>query len=131
MTQETLINAVANCTTAFSALGLLIHIFGDPDNPIWDNTVKAWLAKAGLSTAACGAISNVLTLNTPPITEVILNVGVSITFFWLNWWQWEIFKEAQAKKEKPKKIVPVKPTKPTRRKNAPKRKMITDDRYYQ
>jgi hypothetical protein len=131
MTQETLINAVANCTTAFSALGLLIHIFGDPDNTVWDNKVKAWLAKAGLSITACGAISNLLTFSTPPITEVILNVGISITFFWLNWWQWEMFKETHAKQERAKKPVPVKSVKPARRKNAPKRKIITDDRYYQ
>jgi hypothetical protein len=91
------LNAIANCTTAFSALGLLIHIFGDPDNEVWDNRVKAWLAKGGLSITVCGAISNALTLNNPPVTEVILNVGISITFFWLSWWQWELFKEMQRK----------------------------------
>ena len=91
-----IVNAVANCTTAFSSLGLLIHIFGDPDNIVWDNRVKAWLAKGGLSITICGAVANVLTLATPPVAEVILNCGISLTFFWLNWWQWEMFKEMQA-----------------------------------
>lgn len=131
MTPETLINAVANCTTAFSALGLLIHIFGDPDNKVWDNKIKAWLAKGGLSITVCGAISHVLNMPVPTTTEVILSVGISITFFWLNWWQWEMFKEMQSHRDKAKKTPPVKPTKPTTRKNAPKRKMIVDDRYYQ
>jgi len=99
----TLINALANCTTAFSAMGLLVHIFGDPDNQIWDNRIKAWLAKAGLSITTCGAVSNVLTLSTPPVTEVVLNIGISITFFWLSWWQWEAFKELQKHKEELKK----------------------------
>jgi hypothetical protein len=89
----TIINAIANCTTAMSAIGLLIHIFGDPDNPIWINKVQAWLAKAGLSILICGAVSNVLTLSTPAKTEVLLNCGMSITFFWLSLWQYNQFKE--------------------------------------
>jgi hypothetical protein len=103
----TIINAIANCTTAMSAMGLLIHIFGDPDNPIWINKVQAWLAKAGLSILICGAISNVLTLSTPVKTEVLLNCGMSITFFWLSWWQWEQFREkvelAKKNTQKPKR----------------------------
>ena len=95
MTTETLINAVANSTLAFSALGLLVHIFGDPDNSVWDNNIKAYLAKIGLSVTICGAIANVMTLSTPPVSEVVLNCGISITFFWLSWWQWEMFKEMQ------------------------------------
>jgi hypothetical protein len=71
----------------------LIHIFGDPDNPIWFNKTQAWLAKAGLSILICGAISNVLTLSTPVKTEVLLNCGMSITFLWLSLWQYNQFKE--------------------------------------
>ena len=101
----TIINAIANCATAFSAIGLLIHIFGDPDNSIWDDKLKAWLAKGGLTILICGAISNVLTLSTPAKTEVLLNCGMSITFFWLSLWQWEQFKEKieQSKKAPAKK----------------------------
>jgi len=91
MSPETLINVISNCTIAFSAGALLIHIFGDPDNSIWDNQIKAWLAKFGLSVTTCGAVSNVLTLSTPSHTEILLNVGMSLTFFWLSWWQWEQF----------------------------------------
>jgi hypothetical protein len=100
----TIINAVSNCTIAFSSLALLIHIFGDPDNSIWDNKIKAWFAKFGLSVTTCGAISNLLTLSTPNKTEILLNVGMSITFFWLSWWQWEQFQEIKkaAHKRKPK-----------------------------
>jgi hypothetical protein len=89
----TLINAISNCTIAMSAIGLLIHIFGDPDNLIWNNKLQAWLAKFGLSVIICGAVSNVLTLNTPVKTEIILNCGMSITFFWLSLWQYEQFTE--------------------------------------
>lgn len=93
MNWHTIINVISNCTIAFSALGLLIHIFGDPDNAIWDNKIKAYLAKFGLTVAVCGSILNVLTLSTPNDTEILLNIGMSLTFFWLSWWQWEQFKE--------------------------------------
>ena len=39
MSPYTIINAIAKCTTAISAIGLLIHIFGDPSNSIWDNKI--------------------------------------------------------------------------------------------
>ena len=102
------INAVANCTTAVSALALLIHIFGDPDNEIWNNRIKAWLAKIGLSITTCGAISNAITLSDPPATEIVLNCGIAITLFWLSWWQWELFKEMQTRLRQVEKKAPVK-----------------------
>lgn len=113
----TIINAIANCTTAFSAIGLLIHIFGDPDNAIWDNKMKAWLAKAGLTILICGAVSNVLTLSTPAKTEVLLNSGMSVTFFWLSLWQYEQFKE---KVENSKKNKNTGKKKVVRKSNKPK-----------
>jgi hypothetical protein len=100
MNAETLINIIAHCTTAFSALGLLIHIFGDPENRVWDNKIKAWLAKGGLSVTTCGSILNVLSPTIPETHEVVLNIGISITFFWLNWWQWEMFKAMQLRNKK-------------------------------
>jgi len=88
----TIINVITNCTTAISCIALLVHIFGDPNNPIWDNKIKAWLAKVGLTITICGAISNAITLTTPPPTQVLLDCGISLTLCWLSWWQWELFK---------------------------------------
>ena len=104
MNWETVLNLISNGTIAFSAAALLIHIFGDPDNSIWDNKIKAWLAKFGLSVTSCGAILNMLSLSTPNRTEILLNVGMSLTFFWLSWWQWEQFHSLReaAKKSKRK-----------------------------
>ena len=129
MTNLAIVNAIANSTTAFSGLGLLVHIFGDPDHSIWDNKMKAMLAKLGLSITTCRAVANLITLSDPAPTEVILNCGIAVTFFWLNWWQWEMFKAMQKSHNelKSKKT----PSKSTGRKNAPKRKITTSDRYYQ
>jgi len=115
MITETIVNAAANSALVVSALGLLIHIFGDPDNSIWDNKIKAYLAKAGLSITICGAVTNVITLSTPPVSEVVLNCGISVTFFWLSWWQYELFKEAQ-KKHNSRRIV--KPARKRTKRNA-------------
>ena len=95
MLVERVINTAANTTLAISALGLLVHIFGDPNNKVWDNKIKAYLAKVGLSITTCGAITNAFSLDSPRVSEVLLNCGLSITFFWLSWWQFELFKEAQ------------------------------------
>ena len=97
----TIINVITNCTTAISCIALLVHIFGDPTNPIWDNKIKAWLAKIGLSITICGAISNAVTLTTPPPTQVLLDCGISLTLCWLSWWQWELFKSKIQSVSKP------------------------------
>jgi hypothetical protein len=97
MTGIVLINAISNVTTSISSLALLLHVFGDPENEIWDNKIKAWLAKIGLSVMICGATSNALTLSNPPQTEVVLNVGIALTLFWLSWWQWELFQRMHKK----------------------------------
>lgn len=100
MNLYTILNVISNITIAFSAGALLIHILGDPDNSIWDDTIKAYLAKLGLSITTCGAVVNVLTLSTPNKTEILLNVGMSVTFFWLSRWQWEQFKLLKASTNK-------------------------------
>ena len=95
-----ILNAACNITTSISSLALLLHVFGDPSNEIWDNKIKAWLAKVGLTVMICGATSNALTLSNPPPTEVILNLGIALTLFWLSWWQWELFKQMHHKVKK-------------------------------
>ena len=100
MSSIVVLNAICNITTSISSLALLLHVFGDPNNEIWDNKIKAWLAKIGLSVMICGATSNALTLSNPPPTEVVLNIGIALTLFWLSWWQWELFKQMHHKAKK-------------------------------
>lgn len=118
MNYLTLVNVVTNCMTAISSGALLIHVFGDPENAIWNNKFKAWLAKAGLSVTTCGAIFNALTLSNPGASEVLLNVGISLTFCWLSWWQWDQF---QAMKQAAVELARKKPS-TRKRKPAVKRK---------
>jgi hypothetical protein len=109
----TIVNVITNCTTAISSIALLIHILGDPDNAIWNNQIKAWLAKIGLSITVCGAVSNAITLTTPPPTQVLLDCGISLTLCWLSWWQWEQFRENFENKKTDTKKTVVRKKRPT------------------
>ena len=95
MTIETVVNLVSNLFISFSAFTLLINIFGDPENKVWKEPVKAWIAKLGLTMTTCGALWNVYTLSTPSRSEILLNVGIASSFFLLSWWQWGQFKESK------------------------------------
>ena len=95
MTIDTLVNLVSNVFISFSAFTLLINIFGDPDNKVWNEPVKAWIAKLGLTMTTCGALWNIYTLSTPTRSEVLLNMGIACRFFLLSWWQWEQFKASK------------------------------------
>lgn len=41
-----------------------------------------WLVKVGLALTATGAFLNLITLSTPPVTEVVLNLGLGGLFTW-------------------------------------------------
>lgn len=76
----------------------IISVFGREDHPMWENKYRAYLAKVGLGISGCGALLNVLNLSTPNITEIVLNIGLSLNFCWLAWWQYSETKANQKKK---------------------------------
>jgi DNA-binding transcriptional regulator of glucitol operon len=46
----------------------------------------------------------VYSLSTPNISELLLNVGVSVSLFFISWWQWENFKESKKLRYKNKQV---------------------------
>lgn len=86
VTLITLLNGLANSVLVLSALHLLIRVFGHPDSVIWRKPWAAVLCKLATSVTVCGAVANVLTFSTPPWTELILNIGVSLNFIWLSFY---------------------------------------------
>lgn len=102
MTISTLVNLVSNLFISFSAFTMLINIFGDPRNKVWKEPVKAWIAKFGLTVTTCGALWNIYVLSTPGGSEVLLNLGIAVSFFLLSWWQWEQFKESKKARQSKK-----------------------------
>ena len=99
MNVYTTINLVSNTIMGTSAGLFLITVFGNPQNPIWNSPLRAWLTKLGLAITSCGAILNVLTLSTPAPTEILLNCGLSLTFCRLSLWQWETTKQQKIAEE--------------------------------
>ena len=85
----TLVNLVANSIIVASLLSVIIKTFGNNNSPIWSNTFFAWISKLGLSLTIVGCVSNILTLTTPPVREVLMNMGLGLTFCWLAWFHIE------------------------------------------
>lgn len=111
MSTLTLINLISNVIIGTSIMLFIISVFGRADHPIWENKYRAYLAKVGLGISGCGALLNVLNLSTPNITEIVLNIGLSLNFCWLSWWQ---YSESKQRKEKINTPPPVKQT-PTKK----------------
>ena len=77
------INLICNIVIAVSMMAFIVFAFGRKDSLMYKlPTVETNLVKAGLSVIAAGAVFNALTLSTPPWTEVLLNVGLALTFCW-------------------------------------------------
>jgi hypothetical protein len=98
----TLINLTSNIIICTSTMLFIISVFGRADHPIWEHKYRAYLAKIGLGISGCGALLNILNLSTPNITEIVLNVGLSLNFCWLSWWQ---FSESKKTKTSPKPTI--------------------------
>lgn len=77
-----LINAFCNVVICISISAFMIFIFGRLDLTAKFGTVQRWIVKSGLALIAAGSLFNFLTMSVPPVTEVILNVGLAIIFLW-------------------------------------------------
>lgn len=117
-TPLTVINVASNAIIGLSIILFIISVFGNPEHSVWENKARAYLCKIGLGICGCGALMNVLTFSTPPLTEVILNVGLAMNLTWLALWQHDETQKCKQKK------VAAKLTKPKPKKR-PKRKAKT------
>ena len=80
-----LINFVSNIIMFVSMVLFYIYLFGDYGNKKilqkW-SLISHWTLRSGLIGVMTGSLFNVLTYSTPPWTEVVLNAGLALTFFW-------------------------------------------------
>jgi hypothetical protein len=83
----TSINFLSNLIIFTSVFMFIISVFGRADHPIWETKWKAYLAKIGLCISGCGALLNMIHLSTPVLSEIVLNVGLSLNFLWISIWQ--------------------------------------------
>lgn len=85
LTPLILANAFANSVLAVSAIHLWLKIFGHEDSAIYRHPYAAMLCKLATTVTICGSVANIFAHQEPPITEFILNIGVSANYVWLSW----------------------------------------------
>jgi hypothetical protein len=77
------INLICNIIIAGSMSAFIVFAFGRSNSRLYRLPVyEQYLVKAGLSLISAGAMFNAFTLSTPPWTEVLLNIGLALTFVW-------------------------------------------------
>lgn len=86
------INLFANIIVTISVTFFIIGVFGRKSQmiekmPIWEQ----YFLRVSLSILAAGSLLNVLTVSTPHLTEVVLNLGVGLVFSWAAWFHWKYF----------------------------------------
>ena len=80
-----LANALANSVLAISAIHLWLKIFGHEESAIYRHPYAAMLCKLATTITICGSVANIFAHQEPPVTEFILNIGVSANYVWLSW----------------------------------------------
>lgn len=89
---ETIVNLVANSFIVLGMVFFIIGVFGRKSKVVESiHPIERFLLKVALCATASGALFNVLTFSTPPISEAILNVGLALLFTWAAWFHWKYF----------------------------------------
>lgn len=96
-----IINLISNVVLTVSFAAFLIFLFGRENSLIHKlNGISTIGVKVGLSICTAGALYNVLTFSSPPISEVILNVGMAFVFCWAAWFHYQRFVNPSRTKNK-------------------------------
>lgn len=78
-----IINALANILLSYSLIMFYLYLYGDNDKIVhkW-NFLGHWTLKLGLITMIVGTQFNIFTFDCPSFSQLILNIGLAITFYW-------------------------------------------------
>ena len=89
-------NVIANVVIAISVAGFMVML-QEPSNPVakMPFLLRNWI-KISLAVTSGGALLNVVTLSTPPMSEIILNFGLAGLFSWSYFWHIKMFKDKNA-----------------------------------
>lgn len=109
----TLANGAANALIAAGGVAFVVFVFGRPESAIYRSPWLARLLKGGLSLVAVGAMLNIVTFSTPPVSEIVLNIGLGVTFAVAAAWHFVTFVKPHPPKTD--ELRPLKPARPARR----------------
>lgn len=92
----TIFNVIANILITLSIAGFLVML-QEETNPVakMPFLLRTWI-KISLALTSGGALLNVVTLSTPPMSEIILNLGLAGLFTWSYFWHLQMFKDKNA-----------------------------------
>lgn len=86
------INLIANAILTIAFTMFMIFVFGRKNSKIyslpWYKTIAV---KAGLAICTAASFMNCLTLSNPPISEIMLNMGLAMMFTWAAWFHYRNF----------------------------------------
>lgn len=77
------VNLVCNILLTLSGASFYLMLYGNSSSVVhrWP-LIHHWSLRVGLSAFVAGAFLNALTLSNPPMTEVLMNVGLALIFIW-------------------------------------------------
>ena len=86
------INLIANIILCLGGAGFYLAIFGRPSSIVhkWP-VLRHWALRLGLAAFFSGTLSNILTVYTPHISQIILNVGLALVFGWAVLFHYKYF----------------------------------------
>jgi hypothetical protein len=96
------INFVANTTNFLGMVSFLIFVYGRKESKVYNHPRSAPIIKVGLATTALGCLWSAITFSNPEPSEVLLNVGLSITFLWAAWFHYTEFVAPKKSKSRAK-----------------------------
>lgn len=87
------LNVLSNIIITISVAGFMVML-QEPTNPVakMPFLLRNWI-KLSLALTSGGALLNVITFSNPPISEIILNIGLAGLFAWSYFWHIKLFKE--------------------------------------
>jgi hypothetical protein len=112
----TLANGVANALIALGGIAFVLFVFGRPESKIYESPKIAKMMKLGLSLVSVGALLNIVTFSTPPVSEIVLNFGLGLTFVLAAVWHFQTFvRHQQTKTDELRKLKPARHARRTKR----------------
>lgn len=86
------INVTASIVLTIAFTLFMLFVFGRKNSKIYDLPwYKTIAVKAGLALCTAGALMNCLTFSDPPVSEVVLNIGLAMMFAWASWFHYKNF----------------------------------------
>ncbi len=86
-----LVNAAANLIITFSVAMFMIFVFGRSNMMQKVHWLERFTIKIGLAMLSSGSLLSLLTFSKPPISEIIVNVGLAIVFAWGAYFHFKYF----------------------------------------